>query len=421
MLINLWEGSFFLFFLYTFFVQNAFKSISGILMVFCGVLALFAFVDVLNKRNGVIRFNSMALVGLFVAVSFLSSLLISVDVSLSMQAGLRMIEYLIIACSLCSFLTHYPSRFFAILRYIWLSVTLLCVFVLFFGEEITAAGGVGLEALNVNLLSTFIFIQIFAAFALIVKAKMPGKILYGLSVALSFFVQVLTASRRGFIVAYLFILAAVFFCLIPRYTSQRSAKRFLLILLCFALVLVLLFYGGNYILEETALGERFAGYFNSGDKARAKYREVALEQFAANPVLGVGLNGLTSIMGVYSHSLYYETIACTGLIGTLFLLVALLSVLEGLWKTLRQNKSKGTVSRYRLQTKLPQGEVKGEADPDGAYISKLTLYYFFFLLVSGVAVTMIYDFYFYISLAIIVAVSNFYHKKTLPKNNGCLP
>ena len=141
---------------------------------------------------------------------------------------------------------------------------------------------------------------------------------------------------------------------------------------------------GNYILNETVLGARLLGSFNSGDVLRERYQTIAMQQFAKQPIFGVGLNGLQSIMGVYSHSLYYETLSCTGIIGTLILFGTLLTV----GKRLYQN------------TKKSEGQT-----PDKIYISRLCFFFFIALMVSGFAVTMIYEFFFYICWAIMIAIS----------------
>lgn len=381
---KLWELCFAALFIYTFFVQNVIISVGGLLILLSAVLAVFAVLDLLICRKGVLKGNCMWGIAAFVLLGMLSSLLFSYNLNDSLNAGLRMIEYLLVACSLYSFLTSYPQRMFSILRYIWVSITLLCIGVLLNGTKVTGAGAIGLESLNVNLLASFITVQICLSFILLEKTKKAGKMLYSASIILALFVQVLSASRRGFIVACVFCAAAVFGCVIPRYTEKRSSARLCVYGVILAISVIVLINAADYIMNETVLGMRFLGNFNSGDALREKYRSIALQEFKKNPVFGVGLNGLTSVMGVYSHSLYYETLACTGTVGAILLLSVLVTLGKGLCRNLFGNASK---------------------HPSAMYISKLAFGLFSVLLVSGFAVTMIYDFYFYICLAILAAIA----------------
>jgi O-antigen ligase len=218
-----------------------------------------------------------------------------------------------------------------------------------------------------------------------VKANKPGKIIYLASILMVLLVQVLTASRRGFIIALAFCMLAVFFAILPRYTKKYSVRRLAWVTLLLLLIAVAIVYLGSYILYETALGIRLSGKFISGDSLRDYYKLIARQQFSKHPVLGVGLNGLKSVMGVYSHSLYYETLACTGVVGAIVLFTTLLLLGKKMFMNI-----------YKVAPK----------HPDKLYISRLS--FFFFLsavVIAGLAVTMIYDFWFYICIAILVAVA----------------
>lgn len=381
----IWEFALAVLFAYTFFVQNVLVNISGMLMLLCAMLFGFYMLNLIINRKWIVTGNCMWGIIAFVCIGLMNSFIFSNNIQDSLDVGLRMIEYLIIACSLCSFLISYPQRLFSMLWYIWIAITLLCIAVLTTGTEVTAAGAIGLETLNVNLLSCFITFQIYTALVLMVKAKKMGKIIYTASIIMALLIQVLTASRRGFIIATFFCILAVFCVIIPRYTKKYSARRVTWVALLLGVVIIVIVYLGSYILHETTLGVRFSGKFVSGDTLRNYYKVVARQQFEKHPILGVGLNGLESIMGVYSHSLYYETLACTGLVGA----IALFATLLLLGKKIFKNTFR-TVSH----------------DPDDLYVSRLSLLFFLVAIgVSGVVVTMIYDFWFYICLGILVAVT----------------
>lgn len=381
---KLWELSFAVLFLYVFLIQNAFFAIDGMLLLLCGLCGLFVIAKLFFEKFHSIRIHHMFGLALFVCVGFVTSLICANDLDDSIAAGLRMVEYLVFGCSLYMFITSYPHRFIPIIRYLWISITLLCVYVLIYGTEVTTAGAIGLETLNVNLLSSYIMIQLLCSLILIGSAShIAETIISSLSVLAALIVQILTASRRGFVINFGFVFIAILVAIIPRFTKRNSKKRLLLILAVLGYAALMIFTIGPYILEETALGQRFLGAFTGGDEARKKYQEIAMREFSESPLLGVGLNGLKSVMGVYSHSLYYETLACTGLTGTLILAITMVSV---------------GFSLCKYFVKVSDHNVKD------VYITKLCFLFLCALLLAGFAVTTIYDFYFYICVAMLCAV-----------------
>ena len=86
---------------------------------------------------------------------------------------------------------------------------------------------------------------------------------------------------------------------------------------------------------------------------------------------------------MYSHSMYYETLASTGVLGG-FLLFG--SILSNMFKFLKRAKS----------SKLEELKMKCYMGACG----------FFVILLSGIAVVSIFDAYFYIMLGILGALGN---------------
>lgn len=381
---KMWEVTFALSFFYIFFFQNVIFDIGGLIIVLTGVLTIFSLLNWVKTNKGMLSVTPMLWLGVFVTVSLCGSYVFSNNFQDSLDVGLRMMEYLLLAYSLFCFVKSHPYRFYAIIRYIWLSISLLCIGVLIKGTAVTSAGGLGLGTLNVNLLSSYILIQVFCSFVLLGNAKKKMNImLICTSVVVSLFVQIMAASRRGFLVASAYLLLAIFFVMIPKYTKRHSKKRILIYMVLLIALLITIALLGDYIINETVLGSRFLGNFNSGDIARTRYRNIAIQEFCRRPILGVGLNGLTSVMGAYSHSLYYETLACTGVVGALILFLMLANVSADLFKQVKR-KEYGASSN--------------------TYVSRLCFLYLVLLFVSGIAVTMIYDFYFFMSVGLVSAV-----------------
>jgi len=383
-LINLlWECAIAVLFFYVFFYQNAVGSISGGVIILCAlVIALGAGKWILRNRY-TLKINFMFFLSLFVLLSVFISYFTSTSPKLTQDVSLRMVEYLLAALALYSFLIWNPGRLHRVIFYLWLSLVALTVYVLFNGEEVEASGAIGVESLNINLLSSFLLLQFFCSFLLWRRTKNKiMKLVCLLTSAVAFFVQIQSASRRGFIIICVFVLAVLFWGVLAYNAKKRSlSSQIFSALLILALALGAYFLA-TYVMEQTVLGQRLAGAFTSGDDARDYYQRVALEQFRAHPVFGIGLNGVAGILGVYSHSLYYEVLACTGLVGALILFACLLCL------------------GYQL---LRRCRLTADRNPDDVFLFRCSFLFWACTMASGLAVVMIYDFYFYISLALLAA------------------
>lgn len=75
--------------------------------------------------------------------------------------------------------------------------------------------------------------------------------------------------------------------------------------------------------EQTNLYTRLIGRgaeaAASSDDGRARLIQYALEDFLNNPVFGLGFNKFTEYHGNYTHCTYVESLACSGIVGLLYL------------------------------------------------------------------------------------------------------
>lgn len=197
--------------------------------------------------------------------------------------------------------------------------------------------------------------------------------------------QISAASRRGFIVIILFVSLSIIFALIPHKSGNRSKKRMTLYIFFVVAIAVALVYFKNYLLDSTVLGARLMGSFDGGDAARAKYQAFALEQFRMHPIWGIGLGGIAYHMGAYSHSMYYELVSCTGLVMTMIFFAGFLGFGVKYWKINKQYRRRGNCKEI-------------------VYVSTECFFFWLSLIISGYAVVMIYDFYFYLSVALLTAI-----------------
>ena len=380
---SLWEFSIFLMLMYAFFFQYAVMTINSAMLVLNAICILFGVAHLLN--GAYIREKTCySWIIAFVFVSVLLSFAFGVSISISVDTGIRMIEYCLTGLSIFLFEISKKKRFRKVLFITWLSIVLLALNVLLHGTIVDYLGAIGLGSLNTNEMSSFFVLMVFCAFYLYGETDNKiQKLIIWLSLLLVFIIQIQSASRRGFIVMVFMIVSNIIWGIIP-YSNHNNSKRRLvaysLIIIAGAIAFVKL---RNYILNSTILGERLGGAMTGGDAARAKYHAFAFEQFKKHPIFGIGVGGITYLQGVYSHSLFYETISCTGIIGAVLMAVSFLKPIKELLSRLMKDRCEAFSNNREL------------------YLNKVILIYLFGLLASGFAVVMIYDFYFYLSLAFI--------------------
>lgn len=141
---------------------------------------------------------------------------------------------------------------------------------------------------------------------------------------------VFSASRKAFLLVFVFALAWGWFCF--RSFMLRNAR------VIFGTLAVLLF-GYSFattVLRDTFLGQRLRGAESGEDTSVIKRMELVRESvglFRSNPISGIGLGQMKvrSIYGLYAHNEYGEVLATTGAVGgALYFAVYFL-----LWRRLR--------------------------------------------------------------------------------------
>ena len=383
----LWETVFFMLFLYAFFYQTVFKPINGAMIVLSVLCTGCMCIDMLFRggdyiANTAITYKNMGIILVFVLSSMFTSRFTSTRVAYSNLTGQKMLEYALVATSLYVYLILHPGRFSRIMIYIILPIVLLALRAITSGTETTSFGAIGLEELNVNVMSSMFLMALFCIIVLIPRNKAYNILLLAAILILAY-AQIRSASRRGFLVMAFFILATIVWGIAP-FNRKKSALEkiafnfFTFLILAIAVILI-----SEYVLNDTALGKRLLLKNTSGDVLRKKYQAVAWELFLAKPVLGAGLSGVTNKIGVYSHSMYYELLACTGILGTVILSYFFIRTGADLYK-----KSKADGYMYGADN----------------FLIRETFVFLLCLIVSGAAVVMIYDMYFYIWVAIIKAI-----------------
>lgn len=369
---------------YSFYIQYCIRSVGGAMVILCGLLILFALLQIVVNQRGRLRISNMYPFVMFCILASVSTISFTSHGLYGADLSVRVIEYIFASYSIYLLLSNNPKNIDRIMWCFCVSIFLVAITSIIKGAQVTAIGGIGIENLNTNSMSSYFLLMIFCSFYLFSSQRKKSSLLLLVMMdTVTMVAQIMTASRRGFIVLAAFLFLAIAFVLVPYKTEIKSKKRFCVYIFIFFAIIVALLYFQNYILSNTLLGARLMGQFDSGDLARKKYQTYALEQFKSHPLFGIGLGGVAYQMGAYSHSMYYELLSCTGIIWSVLFLYGLAKIgidSARIWKY-----SKNTNKMI-------------------AYICGIIVVFVACIAVSGIAVVMIYDFYFYLIIAVVSAV-----------------
>lgn len=133
-----------------------------------------------------------------------------------------------------------------------------------------------------------------------------------LSIPLALLVILISASRKSFISALVFVLAWGLFA--QRRLVKRSMRPAFLMVAVFVAFWMLV----THILPGTYLGAKFRRSMDDPkvDTTRYELHKVGLQLFAESPIVGVGFGSFGQYTGgPYAHSDYMEILATTGLVG----------------------------------------------------------------------------------------------------------
>lgn len=375
---------------YSFFFQYGIKPINGVMIILCTILILFGCIQIIFVQHGKIKKDRYLYFYIFLALGFIITIFMA-NAKYGLDLEIRMLEYLLSSYSIYLLLKSKPEYLNIITFNISITVTLLAVDSLIKGVVVSSSGAIGLQSLNTNVMSSFFLIMAYCIFILCRnKHNLIFELLLCIMMGIVVIAQISAASRRGFLVLGMFLFAAISVYFIPLRTRYRSRMRFLMYITLTVLVIIMLLIMKDYLLQKTVLGARLLGANNTGDLARARYQAFALEQFKNHPILGIGLGGIAYNVGAYSHSMYYELISCTGLLGTIIFFFGFLGIGYDLMM----------VSRNKTIIKEDRG------------LSWLSFIFWGCILISGIAVVMIYDFYFYIYISLLCAVLSRNRRKT---------
>jgi len=181
------------------------------------------------------------------------------------------------------------------------------------------AGSLG----NSNKLSRTMLLGIFASLVLLSSPKTKGwfRIFNYINIILSFYMIILSVSKKAIILAPIMVLLSFSF-------KNIKIKNILIFILLISIIIKLFFTYGN-IEQLNSISElvqkRFDGMFDMmegkiGDASsmeRAYLIKEGFKIFEDNPIFGIGLNNARYFLIKYTHNNYLELLIGTGIIGTI--------------------------------------------------------------------------------------------------------
>lgn len=368
---------------YMFWFQYSFVENSQ----FLAVIGLFMTGIMIFEIKHLLSLKLISPLLIFIGVS----LVLSIFYSYSIRYTFMIITYLIPCLAVFIYAKKSEKKFKRVLFFIFSACLFLAISLLLKGTP-TYDGALQLNSLNINQASNFLTFGLSVGLFLINinEKKYLKKIILLVGVGILCWAQIMCASRRGFIVMLFLIVAYTFSILKVKYKKTF----FLQLLITFSIIAVVLFiiitYGSDF--STLPVFQRIAGENNTGDVARLRYQSIAWALFKQSPLWGNGLGSVELYAGAYSHSMYYELIACTGLIGL------------------------GTILGYFFCLILKVNKIRLEFRKNNnneEFYSLFMIWYIISILLSGVAMVFIYESYFYIMTAIVMSYIYLQNKKIL--------
>ena len=367
-----------LFFLYSFWFQNAFFSID-VFFTIIGMLLLVLSIFSVKIISNLLSFIPILL---FLILLVISSIFFSIDSAFSLEFLISIVKYSLPLFAICLFVRNDLNKFKFVLWGLNFSIFLLCI-ATFVNPSIADTNAISIGTLNTNVLSSYLILQLMCCLFLLYFTKNKIGIVSLLSfIVLGFVTNFNAASRRGFLV-YIFILIGAFSVFIYfKYKNNFIKKNGIILFMITSLVVFSVYLLNN---SNSVIVERLLGSSDSiiGDRMRKVFQAAAIEVFNEHPIFGGGLGAVALRAGVYSHNLYTELLGCTGLIGLISLLIVLFAPAFKSLKLYLKNKS----SKFSI-------------------LLVFNIIFIVSILVSGYSMVFIYDMYFYIYIAVFISLNN---------------
>lgn len=368
------------FFIYAFWYQYAYTPIGMALPLLGGTIL---FLSLCNLNLGCGYYNYLLPIFVFVVYVAAFGLIVSRNVAISKVYVMNICEYLIPMIGVYTYIDSDYRKLLRVLKMLVISIMMIAFSSLLNGH-VTNTGAIIVGTLNANVESSLLALGTVSAIIIFSSSqtKFYEKIILTGTIFLFIKTQIDCASRRGFVVLLFLILAGILVTIQTKYKDNKFIKWLILLTVICAIFVIIVTLSET--LEGSVLFERFSSKVNEGDRLRKVYQAKALSLFLQSPLLGTGLGYVAVYVGMYSHSMYYELLACTGIFGTCILVGNLI------------------VSMVQLFSDSCKFD---DNYSDLKICARCMMLFAGAILLGGFAVVYIYDMYFYIILGLIAASS----------------
>lgn len=257
---------------------------------------------------------------LFALYAYVSGFLVAYDFDRALTTLLSFVEYLVVFYLVICYMSSDGRPNFPMVVFI-LQALLTIFFMVFRGVGITRISIS--DVVNVNTIGTTLAFAIgFVLYLLIARRNKPINWVIGIaSIAALLVGMLLTVSKKAIIGGAALIVLWIVLCYRSMFARIRLIWK-LLILLGFVVtgVYVYRWFMSQYAFQIEVLLYRMDNlYVGDSDQARIQLIKEGFGTFLSHPFFGVGFNNARfySVYNTYTHCLYTEALACTGIIGTL--------------------------------------------------------------------------------------------------------
>ncbi|MGM9929611.1 MAG: O-antigen ligase family protein [Bacillus sp. (in: firmicutes)] len=189
--------------------------------------------------------------------------------------------------------------------------------------KLSISSAANLSANDVGALMAFGCFAVLFAFGSRNKISLIVTIMKAISIIAMVSVIFLAGSRKSIYAIVILFVLLLLFCGRDYLRGRSFSSIIIVTVICVAAIM---FVNQNLApyMEETNLYMRLFGRgaeaAASSDDARVELYILALQDFMNHPFLGLGFNNFVAVHGNYSHSTYAEPLACSGIVGLLYLL-----------------------------------------------------------------------------------------------------
>ena len=368
-----------LFFLYAFWYQYTVSVVGGALI---GLGIIIFFLSFLNIRISLKFYGQLISIVVFWIFVSTIGVIASPVPRVAISHCIDILKYMIPMIGIYTYVNTDIIKLIYVLRMILFTTFLVALSAIFNGN-LTNTGAIIPGTMNANVESSLLMMG--AISALIIWGYGSTKIFEKIAIIIILIVcamaQLLCASRRGLVVFVFIVCSGIYIIIKNKYNNKLYKYCLYIIGILCACCFVYFIY--DFVVESVFL-ERLMNTNNEGDRVRNVLQAQAGKLFLESPIWGKGLGYVSYLMGLYSHSLYYELLACTGIIGTSLILTFLIKRFFVFWKV---------------------GTKKYENEVNMLTVSKIMSIFILVILLSGLYVVYIYDAYFYVILGLICSYS----------------